>query len=69
MEAAMSELWQYPIEPEGGWPLGEQRETITVESAPDGWVAISVGPYDGYLPPDKVEEFIAAVRAAAGETT
>jgi hypothetical protein len=61
--------WEFPTEPEGGWPLGEQRETITVDAAPDGWVAICVGANDGYLPPGKVEEFIAAVRAAAGETT
>ncbi len=63
----MGDLWQYPVEPEGGWPLGEQRETISGEAAPDGWVTIGVGPYYGHLPPDKVEEFIAAVRAAAGE--
>jgi hypothetical protein len=61
--------WTYPTEPEGGWPIGGNLDPITVDRARDGWVAIQVGASDGYLPPDKVEEFIAAVRAAVGKST
>jgi hypothetical protein len=56
--------WSWPIEPEWGWPIGESRETIHVDKSRDGWVEITVGASNGFLPPDKAEEFIAAVRAA-----
>ena len=58
--------WTWPVEPEGGWPTGEYRESIHVDAAREGWVEITVGASNGFLPPDKVEEFIAAVRAAVG---
>jgi hypothetical protein len=63
---AMTLPWRWPVEPEGGCPPGRNFDPIIVDTAPEGWVAIQVGASDGYLPPDKVEEFIAAVRAAVG---
>jgi hypothetical protein len=59
--------WRWPVEPEGGWREADEehwRDPIAVDVAAEGWVAIQVGASDGYLPPDKVEEFVAAVRAA-----
>lgn len=35
-----------------------------MDAARDGWVEVSVGAANGYLPPDKARELIAAVEAA-----
>ena len=56
--------WTWP-------PDGDRRyanyEPIRVNRAREGWTEVSVGPFNGYLPPDETEGFITAVRAAAGE--
>lgn len=60
--------WVWPPEPGDGQPDAFAGfEGIRVDVARDGWVEVSVGPYNGFLPPDRIEEFVAAVRAAAAK--
>lgn len=58
--------WTWPPDDD---PKFDGYEGMRVDAARDGWVEVSVASANGFLPPDKVEEFIAAVRAAAGEAT
>ena len=59
--------WTWPPESIEGRPHAfADYEPVRVDAAHDGWVEVSVGPFNGYLPPDRVEEFVEAVRAAAG---